>query len=242
MESYEILNRTYSYIFYGGAALTLAGSAISGNAYLMAAAAVLLLLAAVYLNSGHIVNNLLIKRSAIVEAYNGYKASSTYDSAVKKMGSGYLGVSAAILLLEKSSEAGQMAMKNLIEGVHEPFKFTIMLKEADKRRIVEELEVKRRMKEILLARTDQKRYDRANELKREISVLESDIESINRSGKALDVIVGISSFSRSASEAEAAMESASSLRRVVDAFSAAFSIEYRILGGESLLDFLEANA
>lgn len=241
MESHEILNKAYSYLFYSASVFTLIASALSGNAYLIAATAVLLLLAAIYLNSGHIVNNLLIRHSSIIEIYNGYKASNSYDSAVKKVGNGYLSISAAVLILEKANEAGQEAMKNLIEGLHEPFRFGIALKEADKKRLVEELEVKRKMKEILLSRTDTRQYAKANELRREIGILDSDIENIRKGGKALDVIISISSFSRSESESEAAIESADSLRRVVDAFSAAFSIEYRILNGEKLLDFLEAN-
>jgi hypothetical protein len=239
MEQNETMNRIYSYLFYGIGILCIVCGIFFSDLYLIALTSILLLVSAVYMNSGHIVNNFLIRRSSIIEIYNGYRLSSNLDSAVKKVGNGYYALSVAIIIIEKTSNAGQEIIKNLVESIHEPFEFAILLREADRKRIIEGLEVKRRMKEIALSRTDSKLHDKINGLKREIDILGLEIENIRKSGKALEVVVKLSSFARSEVEVEAAREASSSIRHIADAFSASLGVGYELLKGEELLDSLE---
>ncbi len=236
-----MMNRLYSYLFYAVGVLCLVCAAFFSNLYLIALTSVLLLFSALYMNSGHIINNILIRRSNIIEIYNGYKLSNGLDSAVKKIGNEYFAVSVALLMIEKANGASHETIRSLVESIHEPFEFGILLKEADRKRLLEGIEVKRRMKEISLSRIDPKQQDKINALRREIDILGVEIENITKSGKALDVIVKLSSFAKSEVEAEASRESAASIRHIADAFSASLGMDYEILRGEELLGFLEVN-
>jgi len=237
-----MMNRIYSYLFYAVGILCLLCAAFFSNPYLIAFTAILLLFSALYLNTGHIINNILIKRSNIIEIYNGYRLSNNLDSAVKKLGNGYYAVSVALLMIEKSSNASHETIRSLVESIHEPFEFGILLKEADRKRLLEGIEVKRRMKEISLSRIDAKQQDRLNALRREIDTLGLEIENIKKSGKALEVIVKLSSFAKSEVEADAEREAVASIRHIADAFSAGLGVDYELLKGEELLGFLEVNA
>lgn len=242
MEEHDAINRAYSYLFYAAAVLCLACGAFLSNAYLVLSTSVLLLLSAVYLNSGHILNNVLIRRSSVIEVYNGYRLSEGLDSAVKKVGGSYQARSIAVLIAEKAGGASHEAIRNLVESIHEPFEFGIMLREADRKRIMEGLETRRRMKEISISRMDQKKQDRMNALKREIDILDSEIENVRKGGKALEVVMKLGALASSESRAEAARESSASIRHIADAFSASLGLGYEILKGEELLAFIEAHS
>lgn len=240
MEENEILNRIYSYVFYTLGVLCVVLAAFFSNLYLIAVTSILLLLSAIYLNSGHIVNNILIKRSNIVEIYNHYKLSSELDSAVKKIGNGHHALSIAFFRIEKPNNASNDAIKALLETLHESFEFGILVKEADKEKMIETLDTKRRMKEITLSRIDSKHQDKINALKREIDILAAEIQNIRKSGKALEVLAKIISFGNSENEAEAAREASKNIKRIADSFSAALGVDYKIIKGEELLNVLEA--
>ena len=70
MEEINRLNKLYSYAFYSLALLVLIASAIANSGYALISA-ILLLLSAIYLNSGHMINNMLIKRSKVIMIKNG---------------------------------------------------------------------------------------------------------------------------------------------------------------------------
>ncbi len=241
MEQNEIMNRIYSYLFYALGTLCVVCAALLSSAYLAALASLVVLISAVYLNSGHIVNNLLVKRSNIIEIYNGFRLDNNLESAVKRIGDEYRAVSIALLNPGKVDTAMHDAIKALIESVHEPFEFSIMLKEADGKKMIESLDTKRRMKEILLARLDSGKQDRINALKREIDILGTEIQNVRKGGKALDVILKLCAFGSSVNGTGAARESSAGIKRVADAFSSALGMDYEILRGEELLNFIEAN-
>lgn len=242
MEEQDTLNKVYSYLFYGTAVLCLVAAALLSDAYLVLATAILLLASAAYLNSGHIINNLLVRHSAIVEVYNGCRLSERLDSVVRKVGDAYVSESFAVLRQERPVSAGHEAMRNLLESIREPFTFSVSLREMDRGRMVEGLETRRRMKEIALSRMAQGRRDRANALRREIDILNADMESIREGGKALEVLMHLSTQSSSHDPRDAARESSSSIRKVADAFSAALGVDYEVLSGEELLGFVEVKA
>jgi hypothetical protein len=102
MEEHESLNRIYSYLFYGGSLAMLASAFFFSNIYLVVAAILLCSASAAYMKSGHILNNLLLKHSRIIEVCNGYKLAPQTDSAVKRIGKSYQGLSIALLDISRS--------------------------------------------------------------------------------------------------------------------------------------------
>ncbi len=242
MEELEAMNRVYSYLFYAAGVLCLIVGAFFSNVYLILFTSLLLLLSAVYLNSGHILNNLFIRRSGIIEVYNGYRLNENLESAVKKLGERYVSRSVSLLRPGKDTAAGPDTIGRLIESIHEPFEYSILLEEADRKRILEGLETKRRMKEIALSRLDQKKQDSVNAVRREIDIVSTELENIRKGGKALEVVMKLCASAESENEAQAARESSSGIRHVSDAFSASLGLDYRILRGEELLGFFEAHS
>ncbi len=235
MDENSFGNRLYSYMFYAIAVVILIVSIFFYNIVLFALSAVLVFAAALYYSSGHIINNILLKRSLFMEVRNGYRLGFGISSAVKKAGTSYKSVSVAVLRLNRSVSVGSAEMLSLIEGISDPFEFSIGLREVNKRAMLEGLETKRRMREISLARLPQGAYDRANSIKREIDLFEKEIEGVQGRGKALDVSIRIRTVAVSHDEADASRSSFASLTHVADAFSTVLNASYSILKGEELL-------
>lgn len=239
MEENEIKNRVYSYVFYTLACAAFLLSIFSYNIILIIAIAVLLILSSAYLNSGHIINNFLIKRSNIIEVYNGYRLNPDSYSVFKKYGNYFHSVSVAILNVEKGAEQRADAVESVLNSVHEPFEFSISLTEVDKKQMLESIEIKVRMKEIMLRKTNSKSTDKINRIKREVNILNSELDTIRASQKAFQAVLRIKTFVDSANENEATRESYRNLIRIADTFSAALNVGYELLKGEQLLEFIE---
>jgi hypothetical protein len=236
MDEKEIVWKLYSYAFYAAALCFAVISILSGNYAVAIVSCALLLVSAVYLNSGHMINNLLINRSNVIAYYNDYKLNVNLVSLTKRDGGSYKSLSAAVLQQESAPDVQREAMRSLIESIAEPFEFSIMVMQADKKRLVDALDMKRRMKEIQLGRIKPGKYDAINALKREIQLIEAEEDSIRKSGRAFNTMVRITAMALAGSESEAARQSVRSLERICDSFSATTKLEYEILKGEARVE------
>ena len=233
-------NKIYSYMIYSLSAALFTASIFSYSALLVFSSAILLLLASIYYNSGHIVNNLLLRKSKVIEIYNGYKLSTEGLSLCKRNGNEFVSISAAILTPNNISNITPEDYESVIESVHEPFDLSISIVEEGKSRILEDLNTKLKMKEIELAKIDPGKYDRINSIKRDITVIEGDIEDISSGGKALSVYIILKTRATSANEIDAIVESAKNIERLAESFAASCRLEYNILSGEHLIRALES--
>lgn len=239
MEEHIIKDKLYSYLFYVMAVVIFVASVLFHNLYGLVIVAFIVFVAAVYFKSGHIINNLLIKRSKLIEVYNGYSLMKDLSAAVKRVGNSYLGVSIAVLNITRELEGRTEQFKQVLESTKEPFEFCIGLIEIDRTRLLDSLQAKRRMKEIALTRIPQKSYDKANKVKREMEMIENEIRNVQGSGKSFEVSLKLKSTAISRDEAEAGREAAENLVKVANTFSTSFGLEYEILKGEDLLDAVE---
>jgi hypothetical protein len=237
MKEAELFNKLLFYIIYITSVIFLLITFISGSFYLIIISSGLLLLSLIYLHSGHIVNNYLIKKSKIIEISNNYTLSSSLNSVFKRKGTQYVGISMAEIKQYGQSNISSESMKSLIEAIHEPFEFSIYFYELDKEKLLEPLETKKKMKEISLTKINENKQDKINLIKREIEILNSEIENIRSSPKSFDVSILIKSFSISNSEGEAVTQSFKTIQRIADTFSASLKLEYEIIRGEKLLEF-----
>ena len=241
MEGFDEINRVYSYLFYASGAIIAALSVVLSNGYVSVVALLMFVVSAAEFRSGHIINNLLIRQSLVVEVCNGYKISGPFEAGVRKVGKGYKAKAVAILNIGKNTAQGTDFLRNFIDNYHEPFGLGIELNEIDKNRILEGLETRRRMKEIELNRIMPANRNKAGVLRRELEVIGSEIESLRASEKSLEVLMSVTSIARSESEYQALLEASAGIRRVADAFSSASGTGYEILKGERLAEFLEAS-
>ncbi len=238
MDENDLIKKLYFYAIYCTCLLILILSIISGYLPIVIISSIFLLLSVIYLHSGHIINNLLIRKSIIIEISNNYTLSSNISSVFKREGRFFKSISVAIIKPEASPSISSDSFRSLIESIHEPFEYTISLFEIDKKKVLEPIETKRKMKEIQLTKIKADRYDKISNMKREIEIMGSEIESIKSSGKAFEISIFLKAISLSESEAEAASQSYKNLERIADAFSAALKINYDVLRGEELLKFL----
>ncbi|MDE1861122.1 MAG: hypothetical protein KGH72_05415 [Candidatus Micrarchaeota archaeon] len=239
MQEHERTNRIYSYFIYSASALMLMTAIALYNWVFLLLSAFMLLVSVAYLHTGHMINNYLIRRSKVIEIYNGYKLGQDLGYVTKRVGAAYRGVAVAILEPDRKLEGKDISITNLLETIKDPFEFAIALKQIDKKALVEPLETKRRMKEIELSRASAASYAKINKLKREMELLESEINHLVKSGNSFEILVRIKATTVSESEIEAGKEAARSLDSIAGKFAATFGVDYEILKGERLLNELE---
>lgn len=235
----EISNKIYAYAIYIAAIATLVIGAMLRSAPAIAFESVLLLGSVVYLNSGHIVNNIILKRGRVLEVCRGYSLSNDLRSLVKARGNAYTAVS-CIVARSSNVERNGETLNALVHNIDFPFEFSIGMRSIDQERMLDKLEEKRRLKEIEISRCDIKKYDKVNGLRRELSVIESEIRGI-RGQKMLAIELKLKTFHTAGSSFEAARGSASNAEKIANAFESSLGFECEMLKGELLFDEIMTN-
>ncbi len=238
MEEASLYNKMQYYLFYGLAVILVLLSIVSYNIWVVLLALLCSLISVILLHSGHILNNLLIKKSKVIEVKNGYKLSQNLISASKRHGKSYHAVAIANLIQRNNFNYKSDSMKELIESTKEPFEFTLSLTEVDKKRMLESLETKRRVKEIALSRLKPNSYDKVNNIRRQIEAVDNEITNLKSSGKSFDVEIQLKAISNSENEYEAEIDAAKSIEILANKFSSSIGVDYEILKGEELMNFI----
>ena len=230
-------NKNDFYMVYVlSAAIFIAALVISNTAILFASSLVLLF-AVLMMHSGHIINNLMIKKSKIIVMSGNYRISQNLSSISRKEGELFRSVSIALLKPRAGSEAKSHSLKDLLDSMNEHFEFSVELAEADKTKILENLRTKLRMKEIALSRIGERPQDKANFLRRQIDLINGDISSLASGGKSFQFVIRIKSICTSDDQDDAESYSARSIEILANKFSASLGLDYDILHGETLLNY-----
>jgi len=228
-------DKLFAYSFYAISICSLLFSLLFGSALLAFLAMVMALLSIIYLHTGKLINNLLIKNSRVIVLSNGYELSNNLYSAVKKGNSFYESISIAILIVNSQISNNGLAFEQLLDKLKVPFEYSIELKELNKKRILEELETKLHMKEIQLA-NEKPNSKELGRLKREIGIIESEINAINSGGNPFNVEFKIKCRAASTSLIEATSVSQRNVELVANLFATSLNVGYRLLKGEELLN------
>ena len=228
-------DKLFGYSFYAISICSLLFSLLFGSALLAFLAMVVALLSIIYLHTGKLINNLLIKNSRVIVLSNGYELSNNLYSAVKKGNSFYESISIAILIVNSQISNNGLAFEQLLDKLKVPFEYSIELKELNKKRILEELETKLHMKEIQLA-NEKPNSKELGRLKREIGIIESEINAINSGGNPFNVEFKIKCRAASTSLIEATSVSQRNVELVANLFATSLNVGYRLLKGEELLN------
>ena len=234
-------NVQYFYYVYGLAALIFLSAILLSNTLLVLACAILLFLSVVLLHAWNIINNVLIKKSNIIQMSGQYKISQNLNSLSKRTSNGYRSISISILKMPRSAIVKTEPLKELIDSINEQFEFSIELASADKSKMVENLKTKLRTKEIALARMNAKPYDKVESLKRQIEIISGDIHNLVSGGRPFHFILRLKSISISNDLYQAEADSYKSIENLSNKFSATLGIDYEILSGEKLLAYEVAN-
>lgn len=223
------------YLFYSTSVVFFVVSILIYGSGLIAFSMVLLLIASIYFNSGHLLNNLLIRRSVVVEIINGYSLGPDLKSIVKKSGNEYNGVAAAVVKQRADSIFNEAAFSRVVENFSDSFEFSIKLREVDKKHITEELETKKKMKEIAISRTTVSKDSKLSEQRKELELINNELQNILGSKKALEVDMRIRTFSHSNDDIDAGIKAYKGLEKLISIVSSTTNLECEILSGERLL-------
>ncbi len=241
MEKEILENRIYSYAFYVLSFVVVVVGVFFRNVVVFAFSVVFVVLSSVYYNSGHIVNNLLLRGSRIVEMYNGYVLSPDLLSVSKFSGGEYSSVSIARLTRVGDSRGiDGNAIENAVKGANAQFEFSIRVKEVDKTRLVRDLETLRSINEIKMERVAIDKVGKANEIRRRIAAIDGEINSVRDGDKAYETEIRLKTMSHSTDKAEAESMARSNMDRISGSLASAMGLGYEAIGGEALLQAIEA--
>jgi hypothetical protein len=235
---YKLTNYAYSYAVYAGFALLIILSAVYSSILLLALSAFLLFASVFVLRYGHIFNSFLTNKMKILEVSSGYSLGKRGFSAVKKIGTSYYGISIASLKVTTGVNAGSRIITEAIEKIRIQFEFSVRLERIDLKKLLNGLETRRRIKEIELSKIGAKDYDKANRLKREIGIVESEIQSITCGNTPMSAMLLLKCASVCKSSEEAQMLPYKNLQELCTLFASSFNFDYIILKGEDLLELL----
>ena len=123
-------NKNIFYMAYALSGAIFIAALIFSNTLILIAASSMLLLAALSLHSGHIINNILIKRSNIVMVSGNYRISQNLNSISRREGESFRSISIALLKPRSGSEVKSNSLKDLLDSLNEHFEFSVELAEA----------------------------------------------------------------------------------------------------------------
>ena len=231
-------NRIYAYMIYAVSIGVLALSLLSYNLLGIIVVATLAFLSVAYMNSGHIINSVAMKRLRVIEICGGYHVSGSTHSAIKRNGSMYNSVSVAVLKPNSKIEGQSRIFEELLDKIKIPFEFSISVRKLDRKKVIESLETRRRMKELELSRSDGPDYKSASMIKRQIRAIENEISIISEGNEPIEALVKLKSFASGETEAEAARMSFRQLEQIANLVASSFKLDYVIATGEDILDLL----
>lgn len=231
-------NRIYAYMIYAISIGALILSLLSYSLVGIILVATLALLSAAYMNSGHLINSVIMRRLRVIELCEGYRVSGGMHSAVKRKGAMYSSVSIAVLKPNSKIEGQSSIFEEILDKIKIPFEFSISVRKLDRKRVLESLETRRRMKELELSSSEGHDYKSTNVIKRQISTIENEISIISDGNEPVEALVKLKSFAQADTEAEAARMSFKQLEHVANLVASSFKLDYVIATGEDILDLL----
>ncbi|MDE1855977.1 MAG: hypothetical protein KGH49_01945 [Candidatus Micrarchaeota archaeon] len=222
-------------LLYGIFASLLLASILLLSPIAIAACSISLLAAFAYSKSYHIINPILAKKHGIVLLCAGYALSENAKVAVKENDGAYSAVCVAFLSPNARVQHGEEKFEEILAKCRFPFEFSISVVERDTKKIFEDLQTKRRIKEIEISRTSLSKQDTLSRLKRELAIIEADLSSLASGRKPTEVTLKLKSAAMGASESQAANASFSQLEQLCSIFSAVYGLSWNIATGEELL-------
>ncbi len=217
-------NKVYAYMIYAISIGALVLSLLSYSLVGIILVATLAFLSAAYMNSGHIINSVVMKRLRVIEICDGYRVSGSMHSAVTRKGAMYSSVSVAVLKPNSKIESQNKIFEDLLDKIKIPFEFSISVRKLDRKKVMESLETRRRMKELELSRSEGTDYKSASMIKRQISTIENEISIISEGNEPVEALVKLKSFASAETEAEAARMSFRQLEHIANLVASSFKL------------------
>jgi hypothetical protein len=186
---------------------------------------------------------LIFKHTNIIQMLDGFELSGSRQTASIRDGSAYTSISAAELRPTSDSEVDRDKLEKLIGTIGFPFRISTYVKRFKADKMIEKLQVKRKMKEIELSRIHNQKSGKgmlkASRLKEEISYLSHELSQIQNGGIPLEMRYYVVTASTASVKYKADEEALSNLKEVLSGLSSIFGAESSILSGTELMKLIK---
>jgi hypothetical protein len=230
------------YVILAIAAISSISSVLSLNFYLILFSVSASILLFFLYQLWDIFEAVIIKKTGVVQMVGDYELEADRVAAIRKKGSNFTAVSAAVLRDFPSKEINRENIERIISSSNSPFRFVVQVEKLNTNKITDDLKTKRRTKELELSKAKTgKGADPSRVIEREIELIESEIRSISSGAVALKTSIYLMSAASSESRFAAQERALSQIRELAGEFSAVLGAGFEVLAGADLVSILKSD-
>ncbi|MGC8671651.1 MAG: hypothetical protein ACP5TJ_02045 [Candidatus Micrarchaeia archaeon] len=228
------MQKLMAYAFYALALLVFAATIFSRNYALLLLVSFFLLLSSLYFGASKFLNAQLLAllSGKLSKTVSGPTLSVDAKAVIKRKENAYVAIAAAELRAEKQID--QSTIASILNRLSFDFDYVVSIRQLDSKKFTEGLELRKRLKEIEIEKCNRKNYNRLNELRQQLDMIESEIAKISGS-KPLSAKILLKTFAENASPYIAAKEACTNMETIASSFSSEAGFSYTVLKGEDLL-------
>lgn len=220
-------------------------SLLTLNFWLIVGSLIIATLLVAFYRLNYIVDSLVFKHTNLIQVLDGCELSGDRSTAIRRLGNVFCATAVASMLNNSGESIDRQKIDNIISNSHCTFRFVLQVEKLDINKLLDRLQTKRGMKEIELARLKNNPKDTSSKtgaLRREIELIDHEIEKVGMGGAPLKVAQYIMTSAVSDSKFSAQENAKSQLRELVSEFGALIGTKSEILSGNDLLDQLKFDA
>lgn len=234
--------------FYLVLALSVAAeitSILTLNPVAIAFTSSMLVSSVIILKLWYVIEASIFKHTNLIQVFGRFELSGDRISAIRRASGKISATTAVVLHVGGKAEVDKKKIENVISHISYPFKFMMQAERLDLEKLLDKLQTRRKMREIALSRVDHssaKNLPLINSIKREIEVLEHDIESISSGDVPLKVSYYIMTTGVSDSVFSAEESAKAQIRELASQFDAILASKSEQVRGSDLIGLLELDS
>jgi len=191
----------------------------------------------------YLIDALIFKHTNLIELFNGYELSKDRNSAIRRIDGKIGSTTAALLSVDGEEDIEKSDIENIIAHISYPFKFVMQVEKLNVHRIMDKLQTERSLNEIELSRLDDnKSLVRVNQLRRELELIQHDINAIKTGDTPIKLTRYILTTSVSDTFYDAEEKAKSQIRELSSQFDALLKSRSKIIVGNELIELLQLDS
>ncbi len=228
------------YLLLALSVITAIASILTFNIFVIVTTGILVLASVTVYKLWYIIDSVVFRRSNLIELFNGYELSKDRNSAIRRIDDKISSTTAALLNIDKEHALEKADIENIIAHISYPFKFVMQVEKLNVHKITDKLQTERSLKEIELSRLDNARSSvRINQLKRELELLQHDINAIKTGDTPIKLTRYVLTTSVSDTFYDAEEKAKSQIRELSSQFDALLKSKSKIVTGNELVELLQ---
>jgi hypothetical protein len=233
----------FFYILLALSGIAVIASILTLNIFVIAISVILIFASVVVYKLWYVIDSLVFKHTNLIELFNGYELSKDRNSAIRRKDGRIISTTAALLSAEKEESIEKGDIENIIAHINYPFKFVMQVEKLNVHRIMDRLQTERSLKEIELSRLDNNKSSvRINQLRRELELIQHDMNAIKTGDTPIKLTRYILTTSVSDTFYDAEERAKSQIRELSSQFDALLKSNSRIIVGTELIELLQLDS